>query len=84
MNFFQNESGVLNWLDVSTGELAGTVKTWLGRLSIMAQNPYNAIVCLAGGKGVVSMWSPNANKPLAKMLCHHTPISAMAINHNGM
>lgn len=78
-----NESGILNWLDVTIGELVGTVNTHLGRLPIMTYNPYNALICLGGGKGVVSMWSPNSPKPLAKMLCHSTPINSIAVNHNG-
>ncbi|XP_033227962.1 WD repeat-containing protein 46 isoform X3 [Belonocnema kinseyi] len=50
---------------------------------IMAQNPTNALLCVGNSKGVVSMWSPNSKQPLAKMLCHHTAINALAIHPYG-
>lgn len=49
----------------------------------MTQNPSNAVLCVGNSKGIVSMWSPNSNKPLAKMLCHHQPIMTCAIHPYG-
>lgn len=49
----------------------------------MTQNPSNAVLCLGNSKGVISMWSPNSQKPLAKMLCHTQAIRACAIHPYG-
>ena len=49
----------------------------------MTQDPYNALLCVGESKGVVSMWSPNTQQPLAKMLCHKQAINAIAIHPYG-
>lgn len=79
-----SDEGYLSWLDVSIGQLASQYNTNLGRLSIMTQNPWNACLCLGHAKGIVSMWSPNARDPLAKMLCHKAPITAVSVDPTGM
>lgn len=56
----------------------------MGRLNLMAQNPYNATICCGHSKGVVTMWSPNARDPLAKMLCHKGPLTALHIDPRGL
>lgn len=55
----------------------------LGRLSLMSQNPANALLCLGNTKGVVSMWSPNIREPVAKMLCHKTAMTALHVDPKG-
>ncbi|OWR44811.1 hypothetical protein KGM_202119 [Danaus plexippus plexippus] len=79
-----NEYGFMSWLDISIGEIVGHYNNNMGRTSVMTQNPYNATVCLGNPKGVVSMWSPSSKKPLAKILCHKTPITAIAVDNRGM
>ncbi|KAL1491613.1 hypothetical protein ABEB36_012185 [Hypothenemus hampei] len=79
-----SDEGYLSWLDVSIGQLVSQFNTNLGRLSILTQNPWNACLCLGHAKGVVSMWSPNSRDPLAKMLCHKAPISAIHVDPSGM
>jgi U3 small nucleolar RNA-associated protein 7 len=49
----------------------------------MTQNPSNALLCVGDSKGVVSMWSPNSIKPLAKMLCHRQPIMTCTVHPYG-
>lgn len=49
----------------------------------MTQNPSNAVLCVGDSKGVVSMWSPNTNKSLAKMLCHKQPIMTCTVHPYG-
>lgn len=66
------------------GEIVAEWNTHLGRLTMMTHNPYNAVICLGHAKGVVSMWAPNSKKPLAKMLCHHAPMTALTIDPKGM
>lgn len=78
-----SRQGFLSWLDVSVGELVGHYNSNLGDIRIMKQNPSNGVLCVGGGKGVVSLWSPKVREPLAKLLCHSTPISSLAINSTG-
>ncbi|KAL0893697.1 hypothetical protein ABMA27_013848 [Loxostege sticticalis] len=79
-----NEFGFMSWLDISIGEIVGHYNNRLGRTSVMTQNPYNATVCLGNSKGVVSIWSPSVREPLAKILCHKTPLTAIAVDNRGM
>ncbi|GLH06176.1 uncharacterized protein GBIM_11675 [Gryllus bimaculatus] len=74
----------LSWLDVSLGKMVAQFPIRQGRLNIMAQNPYNACLCLGHAQGTVTMWSPNMKEPLVKMLCHNRPLQALAVNRNGM
>lgn len=74
----------MSWLDVSIGQLISQFNTNLGRLSILTQNPWNGCLCLGHAKGVVSMWSPNSRDPLAKMLCHKAPVTAVHVDPSGM
>ncbi|XP_014252144.1 WD repeat-containing protein 46 [Cimex lectularius] len=78
-----NEDGFLCWLDVSIGKMVNTWNTFKGRLSVMTQNPYNAVLCVGHSNGVVSMWSPMNNKPLAQMLCHSTGVQTISIDQSG-
>lgn len=80
----QNEFGFMTWLDISIGEIVGHYNNHLGRTSVMAQNPYNATICLGNSKGVVSLWSPTVRAPLAKILCHKTPLTAITVDNRGM
>ncbi|CAK1556099.1 unnamed protein product [Leptosia nina] len=79
-----NEYGFMSWLDISIGEVVGHYNNYLGRTSVMTHNPYNAMVCLGNSQGVVSMWAPTVKKPLAKILCHKTPLTAIAVDQRGM
>uniref|UniRef100_A0A182W1F3 BING4 C-terminal domain-containing protein n=1 Tax=Anopheles minimus TaxID=112268 RepID=A0A182W1F3_9DIPT len=78
------ENGFLSWMDVSVGQTVGNYNTKMGKISVMTQNPWNAVTCIGGSKGVVSMWSPMVREPLAKMLCHPVPLSAIAIDPRGI
>lgn len=81
---FQNDQGYLSWLDISIGELVTQYNTKLGRLTMLTQNPYNAVLCLGHAKGVVSMWSPNVRDPLAKILCHKSTMTALHVDPKGV
>ncbi|XP_044761782.1 WD repeat-containing protein 46 [Coccinella septempunctata] len=78
-----SDEGYLSWLDISIGKLVNQFNSKLGRLSVMAQNPWNAVLCVGHSKGVVSMWSPNSRDPLAKMLCHGAPILGLHVDPKG-
>lgn len=45
-------------------------RTRMGTCDVMRQNPWNAVMHLGHSNGVVSMWTPNMNTPVVKMLCH--------------
>lgn len=78
-----SRDGHLAWLDVSVGKMISRCYTKLGNISVMTQNPSNALICVGDAKGVVSMWSPNAQQPLAKMLCHKQGIDACVVHPYG-
>ncbi|XP_034947731.1 WD repeat-containing protein 46 [Chelonus insularis] len=78
-----SKEGCLAWLDVSIGKMISRYNSKLGRISVMTQNPYNAVLCVGDSKGVVSMWSPNVEQPLVKMLCHRQSISACTVHPHG-
>ncbi|XP_050534922.1 WD repeat-containing protein 46 [Daktulosphaira vitifoliae] len=79
-----SEEGFLSWVDVSIGKMVQQFNAKMGRLSLMSQNPSNAMICIGNTKGVVSFWSPNLKEPVAKILCHGNPITSLAVNNNGL
>lgn len=79
-----NNAGYASWLDVSIGELVGNFNTGLGDIRLMRHNPGNGVLCIGGGKGVVSMWSPKVREPLAKLLAHSTAMTALSVDPKGL
>ncbi|XP_066594976.1 WD repeat-containing protein 46 [Prorops nasuta] len=75
--------GWLSWLDVSIGKLISRYNSNLGKILVMTQNPENAVLCIGNSKGVVSMWSPTVQEPLAKMLCHRQGILSCTVHPHG-
>ncbi|KAM6183512.1 WD repeat-containing protein 46 [Erethizon dorsatum] len=78
-----SETGFLTYLDVSVGKIVAALNARAGRLNVMAQNPYNAVIHLGHSNGVVSLWSPSVQEPLAKILCHRGGIQAVAVDSTG-
>ncbi|XP_018413613.1 PREDICTED: WD repeat-containing protein 46 [Nanorana parkeri] len=74
----------LQYLDVSVGKEVSAICCKAGRLGVMCQNPYNAIIHLGHYNGTVSLWSPSVKEPLVKMLCHHGAIRGMSVDKTGM
>lgn len=79
-----SDAGFLSWLDVSTGTMVANYPSRMGPVRMMTHNPYNGVTCIGSSKGVVSMWSPTVQEPLAKMLCHSAPLSALTVDPKGM
>lgn len=78
-----SETGFLTYLDVSVGKIVTALNARAGRLSVMAQNPYNAVIHLGHSNGTVSLWSPAMKEPLAKILCHRGAVRAVAVDSTG-
>lgn len=78
-----SETGFLTYLDVSVGKIVTALNVRAGRLSVMAQNPYNAVIHLGHSNGTVSLWSPAVKEPLAKILCHRGGVRAVAVDSTG-
>ncbi|XP_055547991.1 WD repeat-containing protein 46 [Wyeomyia smithii] len=79
-----NEEGYLSWMDISIGKTVACYNCRMGNISMMCQNPWNAVTCVGNSKGVVSMWAPSQNQPLAKMLCHSMPLTAVTVDPSGI
>ncbi|XP_006160996.2 WD repeat-containing protein 46 [Tupaia chinensis] len=78
-----SETGFLTYLDVSVGKIVAALNARAGRLDVMAQNPYNAVIHLGHSNGTVSLWSPTVKEPLAKILCHRGGVRAVAVDSTG-
>ena len=77
------KTGYLKYQDTSTGQLVAEHRTKLGDCRVMKQNPSNAVQHLGHSNGTVTLWSPNMNTPLVKMLAHRAPVQSMAIDRAG-
>ncbi|XP_077856317.1 WD repeat-containing protein 46 isoform X3 [Macaca mulatta] len=78
-----SETGFLTYLDVSVGKIVAALNARAGRLDVMSQNPYNAVIHLGHSNGTVSLWSPAMKEPLAKILCHRGGVRAVAVDSTG-
>ncbi|XP_004617725.2 WD repeat-containing protein 46 [Sorex araneus] len=78
-----SETGFLTYLDVSVGKIVTALNARAGRLDVMTQNPYNAVIHLGHSNGTVSLWSPAMKEPLAKILCHRGGVRAVAVDSTG-
>jgi U3 small nucleolar RNA-associated protein 7 len=77
------KGGVLSYQDVSTGLNVARHITYGGTCDVMCQNPWNAVLYLGHNNGTVSMWTPNINTPVVKMICHNGPIRSIASDPTG-
>ncbi|XP_074385913.1 LOW QUALITY PROTEIN: WD repeat-containing protein 46 [Zonotrichia albicollis] len=72
--------GLLHFLDVSVGREVATLSTRSGRAAAMAQDPATALIHLGHANGTVSLWSPNAAEPAARVLAHRGSVRAIAVH----
>ncbi|XP_076337920.1 WD repeat-containing protein 46 isoform X2 [Tachypleus tridentatus] len=79
-----SETSYLSWLDVSVGRMVAQFYTKSGNLDVLCQNPYNAILVAGHPNGTITMWSPNIQEPLVKMLCHTQPVRSISVDSRGM
>jgi U3 small nucleolar RNA-associated protein 7 len=78
-----DDHGTLRYLDTSTGQPVAEIRTKLGALKCLAQNPRNAVVQLGHYNGCVTLWSPSVASPLAKLQCHRGPLTSLAVDQAG-
>ncbi|KAI9357579.1 WD40-repeat-containing domain protein, partial [Zopfochytrium polystomum] len=78
-----NGRGHLNYQDTSTGAMVVSMKTGMGPCRALAQNPWNAVMTMGHGDGVVTMWTPNHPTPVVNMLAHKGPVQAVAVDRGG-
>ncbi|XP_007527491.1 WD repeat-containing protein 46 [Erinaceus europaeus] len=78
-----SETGFLTYLDVSVGKIVTALNARAGRLDVMTQNPYNAVIHLGHSNGTVSLWSPAMKEPLVKILCHRGGVRSVAVDSTG-
>lgn len=78
-----HETGFISWVDVSIGKIVSQFGSYKGPLNISTVNPSNAVVHCGHASGTVTLWTPFERKPVASVLCHGTPLSAIAIDNGG-
>jgi len=59
-------------------------RTRLGACDVLAANPHNGVLLAGHSGGTVTMWTPNITTPVVKMLCHHGPVKAAAVDPRGL
>jgi U3 small nucleolar RNA-associated protein 7 len=79
-----HESGFLSWVDVSIGKIVAQYKSRAGPVpNILTTNQANAVTMCGHSNGTVTMWAPSVKDPLATMLCHGSPLSAIGVDTVG-
>ncbi|XP_040565996.1 WD repeat-containing protein 46 [Lepeophtheirus salmonis] len=81
--FASSDRGYLSWVDVSIGKMVAQFNGKVGPLDRVCQNPWNAVICCGHSKGTVTMWTPNVQEPVAKILCHRHALSSIAVESSG-
>ncbi|KAM4066861.1 hypothetical protein HRG_000875 [Hirsutella rhossiliensis] len=76
-------AGNLKYMDTSTGQLVAEMPTRLGQPVSLAQNPHNAVLHVGHQNGTVTLWSPNSQEPLVKLLAHRGPVRALSMDREG-
>jgi U3 small nucleolar RNA-associated protein 7 len=76
-------SGFLKYQDTSTGQVVNEIPTKLGAPTSLAQNPHNAVLHMGHQNGTVTLWSPNSNTPLVKLLAHRGPVRSISCDREG-
>jgi U3 small nucleolar RNA-associated protein 7 len=76
-------AGHLKYTDTSIGHTVAEIPTRLGTPTAFGQNPHNAIMHVGHQNGTVTLWSPNSQDPLVKLLAHKGPVRSIGIDREG-
>ncbi|KAM0686978.1 WD repeat-containing protein 46 [Conglomerata obtusa] len=74
--------GMLSYLDTSIGKIVSKIDTNV-KPSCLQKNPDNAIIFLGGEDGVISLFSPNQQEFLIKVMCHRSKVRNIQIDRHG-
>lgn len=73
-----SETGVLRYLDTSTGQNVARHFSKMGPCHSFRQNMATSIVNVGHGDGCVSLWTPSHAEPVMKIRAHYGAVSALA------
>ncbi|CAI5970713.1 unnamed protein product [Closterium sp. NIES-64] len=73
-----SKGGVLDYVDTTTGRHVAQCKTRKGRCDAITADSRTGVISLGHSNGTVSLWSPSMGTPLATLLAHHAPLTAIA------
>lgn len=79
-----NNHGFMKYLDISTGKPVIEHRFHFENVNDMKQNPWNSLIGIADARGIVTMWSPNINKPVIKLISHNGPCTQLSIDMRGL
>src|SRR5574343_277546 len=79
-----NNHGFIKYLDVSTGKQVAEHRFRFDHVNDMKQNPWNGVIGITDSKGIVSMWTPNVNKPVTRVIAHNGPALSLSIDPRGL
>ena len=79
-----NNHGFLKYLDITTGLPVAEHRFHFENVNDMKQNPWNSVIGVADARGLVTMWTPNINKPVLKLVSHNGPCTALAMDMRGL
>lgn len=72
----------LVYVDVTNGEVIANFHTPYENMC-MAQNQNNAIIGIGHNGGMISLWTPNTDQPVAKLMKHHPACISMDFDITG-
>ncbi|CAI5462565.1 unnamed protein product, partial [Closterium sp. Yama58-4] len=73
-----SKGGVLDYVDTTTGRHVAQCKTRKGRCDAITADSRTGVISLGHSNGTVTLWSPSMGTPLATLLAHHAPLTAIA------
>ena len=72
----------LVYIDITSGEIIKKFQMPYEGLCI-AQNQQNAVIAVGHGGGAITLWTPNASGPVAKMMRHPPAVQSIDIDITG-
>nr|XP_013180882.1 unnamed protein product [Papilio xuthus] len=75
--------GKLKYLDTTNGKMVSKIYIKDKEVSCLRQNKRSAIIYTGHKNGIVSLWSPNSESYLAKIMTHKNMVSGLEIDRTG-